>query len=401
MRLLKFRPVLVPVFAVAVFVLLSGFEPSDITYDECKSQKASAAVCTDFSAEGAGSAKNVILFIGDGMGIGQTYAGRVHLNGPDRPLAWEKLPHQGLLTTCSIGAITDSAAAGTALATGHKTSNGTISQGPAPGSKRLETIVEQVRDKKATGIVTTTHLWHATPAVFASHVKKRGQSYEIARQMVEESGVDVMMGGGSKVFLGSGKGPDLIALAMNRGYQVALSDLALKAVDTKKTTKLLGVFSKEAMTYETQRQADTYEPHLSEMTEAALEILGRDPRGFFLMIEGGRIDHASHVADVGKLLGEMAEFDKTINLVLAWAESHPDTLVIITADHETGGSEIVPGDYGPGDKVHIKWTSKILFIVPHSSQQVPIYGVGPNAGAIKSHMDNTEVYCVMKNAFGI
>lgn len=388
-----------PVLLAGLAVLLYGFEPTDVIEDQCILQEDRAAQCSGFVSDGAGEARNVILIIGDGMGIGATYAGRVYLNGPDQPLSWEKLPHRGLVTTCAIGGITDSAAAGTAIATGHKTSNGTISQGPDRDSPVYESVLESVKDIRATGLVTTTSLWDATPAVFAAHAPRRAQSRSIAQQMVEVTGPRVMMGGGAGAFTGDGMGPDLVEKARDMGYAVVTDREGLLALDTGSTDRVLGLFSSGPLTCEKEREPDCTEPHLSEMARAAIEVLSRDPRGFFLMIEGARIDHASHGLNVDRLVMEMAEFNRTVELALDWADSHPGTLVVITADHETGGMRVVKRDYEAGDKIKVIWTSAPLYIhANHSSQRVPIYGVGPNAGAIRTEMDNTEVYCVIRNA---
>lgn len=383
---------------------LYGFEPSDVVYDDCGKMEYRRADCADFNAPGAGEAKNVILMVGDGMGVNQVYAGRVYLNGPDKPLEWEKLPHRGLVTTCSIGAVTDSAASATAMATGHKTTNGAISmKDEGNGLESVPNILDMFHDRKAVGVVTTTTVWDATPAAFVSHAQSRNMDREIARQMVMESMPEVILGGGRSAFepmpLGADKF-DGLAEAGKRGYTVVGTRDELAKVDTGSTNRLLGLFAGSKLKYEVNRPPSSDEPRLSEMAEAALGVLDNDPRGFFLMIEGARIDHSSHRVDVDKLAGEMAEFDKTVNMVMEWVGEHPDTLLIVTADHECGGIEVEPGDYKKGDKLDVNWSSKVTFMYAyHSSQRVPIYAKGPNAGAIGEHMDDTEIMCVIKNAF--
>lgn len=385
------------IFAVFTFLALAGFETSDIKYDPCGKIGPGKADCASFKAEGAGQAQNVILIIGDGMGIGQTLAARVYINGPDKPLTWEKLPHRGLVTSCSIGGVTDSAAAATALATGNKTNNGVLSESPRPELARLPTILEQVHDKKAAGVVSTTDIWDATPAAFVAHVGQRSQDRMIARQMLLETKPEVILGGGRKAFEKEG----LLPAAQTQGYQVVRTLAEMKALDLSKVKRILGLFADDELQYEVQRPANSNEPHLTDLAAAALTVLNNDPRGFFLMIEGANIDHACHATNLDWLLGEMVEFNRTVELVLKWADAHPGTLVLITADHETGGIEIVPGKYQRGDKVKVKWTTGVINLYAnHSSAEVPIYGTGPNAGAIRPHLDNTEVYCIMRNAFG-
>ena len=398
---MKLRKVTVVLIAAMLFTGLAGFEPSDTVYDKCRAQEYVEAQCEGFVGEGAGKAENVILIIGDGMGIGQTYAGRVYLKGPEDHFRWEKLPNKGLVTTCAIGHITDSAASGTAIATGRKTSVGTISSEPGLGPNPYQSIVELIDQRKATGLVTNTELWDATPAVFAAHAPRRTQSRQIAYEMVGR-GLNVMLGGGSESFTTSGPDGTAIERAGKLGYKVVDTASGLEKIDPASTDKLLGLFADGSMEYEVRRKDDTTEPHLSDMAEKALSILSRDDRGFFLMIEGARIDHSGHSMDLERVVHEMKEFDRTVGLALDFAEENPNTLVIITADHETGGTEIEEKDYQKGDMVDVKWTSSILGIhANHSSQRVPIYGTGPNAAAIRTHMDNTEVFCLMKNALDV
>jgi alkaline phosphatase len=212
--------------------------------------------------------------------------------------------------------------------------------------------------------------------------------------------VDVMLGGGADEFGGNDKHEDQMERAAKMGYKVVRTRDELKAVDPSETEKLLGIFRGGSLHFEVDWKEKFNEPHLSEMAEKALQILERDDRGFFLMIEGAHIDHAGHKTSMKKLVGQMKEFDKIVNMVLDWQESHPDTLVIITADHETGGIRVWPDDYKKGDKIKVWWTTSFVpGYAGHSAQRVPIYAIGPNADAVKTHMDNTEVFCLMKNAF--
>lgn len=392
---------LVVLFCCLFFIGLSGFEPSDVVIEDCGAQKFQQADCAALAGPGAGHAKNVILLIGDGMGIGQVYAGRVYVNGPDEPFAWEQLPHTGLVKTCAIGMITDSAASGTAMATGYKTSNGAISTTAAPIHDEVPNILDMIHDKKAIGVVTTTSVWDATPAAFVTHAPSRAQDTEIARQMIRETRPEVIMGGGANAFEGPPGSDDLVKEAASSGYAVVRTREELLALDAGSAERVLGLFAPSKLEFEIKRPEDTAEPHLSDMAKVALDVLDNDPRGFFIMIEGARIDHSSHETNVKKVAPEVAEFNKTIEMALAYADSHPGTLVVITADHETGGIVVRPKDYEKGDLVKIKWTKAVLpGIAGHSSQRVPIYATGPNADEVKERMDNTEVMCVIKNAFG-
>lgn len=383
---------------ITSFFLLTAFNPKDIRQDPCLLQLYEHADCSEFMGQGAGTAESVILLIGDGMGIGQVYAGRVYVNGPESPFRWETFEHRGQMTTCAMYGITDSAASGSAIATGHKTMTTIISMDHKK-QKKYKTILEHVQDYKGTGLVTDTNLWDATPAAFASHSKSRSKAFDIARQMVSHE-VDVMLGGGADEFGGNDEVENQMERARGMGYKVVRTRDELKAVDPAATPKLLGLFRGGSLHFEVDRKENSSEPHLSEMAGKALEVLERDERGFFLMIEGARIDHAGHKVSMDKLLGQMKEFDKTVNKVLDWQEEHPDTLVIITSDHETGGIRVWPKGYRKGDKIKVWWTTALVpGYASHSSQRVPVYARGPNASAVKQRMDNTEIFCLMKNAF--
>jgi alkaline phosphatase len=264
-----------------------------------------------------------------------------------------------------------------------------------------------MRDRKAAGVVSTTNIWDATPAAFVSHAAVRSQDRDIAEQMVRDTRPEVILGGGAKAFAPSpgslkpSRRLDLVESAEKSGYTVVSSADELAALDLASTTRLLGLVAGSGFDYEADPNRDPSEPHLTDMARAAITVLSNDPRGFFLMIEGANIDHAGHATNLDLQVGEMVEFDRTVNMVLDWAQSHPDTLVLITADHETGGIDVLPGDYHQGDKVEVNWTTRFLpGAASHSSRQVPIYGIGPNAGAIKRHLDDTEIFCIIRNAFG-
>jgi alkaline phosphatase len=275
---------------------------------------------------------SAILFIGDGMGPVQIQVARA-ASGGDR-LAMETLPFSGFVTTNSVeGKVTDSAAAGTALATGHKTNNGMI--GMAPDGKRLTTILERAQTMyKATGIITTDSLWGATPSSFAAHSDSRGKSAEIAAQMAA-SGAQVMMGFWKDQLLptsAGGKrtdGRDLIAQMQKAGYQVVYTRDELKAAHGR---KLVGLF-----------EDGPTAPSLSDMVSAAVERLSQDPEGFFLVVEGARVDWFSHDNDPAGAILAVRELDAAVSSATDFARRRGKTLVVITADHETGGLTVMDG----------------------------------------------------------
>ncbi|KXG77387.1 Alkaline phosphatase 3 [Fervidicola ferrireducens] len=296
-------------------------------------------------AEAAPPAKNVVLFIGDGMGYGHLTLGRIFKGNA---LTVDGFKYNGTVSTYPNDPVekwvTDSSAAATAIATGVKTYNSAISVDV--NKKPVETILEIAQKKgKATGLVTTTRITHATPAAFAAHNVDRDAENEIAVDMLNHK-VDVLLGGGKQHFISKeqgGKredGRDLIAEAKKMGYTVVENrDEMLKVT----RGKLLGLFKMSHLSFEIDRDSGR-EPSLAEMTKKAIEILSKDKDGFFLMVEGGRIDHASHIHDGAVVARDVLAFDEAVKVALDFAKGRNDTLVIVTADHETGGLSI--GGYG-------------------------------------------------------
>jgi alkaline phosphatase len=287
--------------------------------------------------------KNVILLIGDGTGPQQLGLLMDWADAAGKsPTAFERLANEGstgvLRTAPATGPLTDSAAGATALATGVSTDNGVISMDPE--GKVLATCLEDARAKgKRTGLVSTAAITDATPACFAAHVGNRGEQEDIARQYVHDGlGADVMFGGGRKAF-----SDELIAEAKEKGWAYAGTREEFAALPA--TAKALGLFSPGSMPYAIDRdqEGEAKVPGLVEMSKKALEIVAQGDKGFFLMIEGGRIDHACHGNDAPAALGDLREFDDVIALALEFRAKHPETLVIVTADHETGGTTVTTG----------------------------------------------------------
>lgn len=331
--------------------------------------------CAAFSAP-----KNVIYLIGDGMGIAHVHAARIAKGGSGSRLAMDSMPITGLVTTYSADSlVTDSAAAGTALATGIKTNNGTISL--SPDGQSAKSILEAARDLgKSTGIVTTKAITDATPAVFASHVEDRGLQNEIAGQLVAAR-VDVLLGGGRAFFLPkSAEGSeredeiDLLDEAKVTGYTVVSTAGELSEAHSQ---KLLGLFALGNLT--TQEP----EPPLSQLAAKAIETLSVNKNGFFVMIEGGQIDSYAHGNDLDGMVRQLLEFDRAIAWSLEFAKKHGDTLVIVTTDHETGGLTLLTDENG---KFSPSWSTG-----DHSASPVLIYAYGPGSSNFSGVMDNTDV----------
>lgn len=344
----------------------------------------------------AASARDVILMIGDGMGLSQVAAGRAYAVGTEGSLTMEQIKRHGTATTHSAdSAITDSAASATALATGVKTYNGAIAV--AMDGSDLETILEIAQSRgKATGLVTTTGLTHATPASFGAHEASRNSEAQIAQDYVHRSRPDVLLGGGALYWSGA-----LLDEAGQAGYEVVRSGDELRAAVAAAIpgSKTLGLFSNGHMTYELDRAAASSEPHLRDMVESALSMLTTDPDGFFLMVEGGRIDHACHSNDLERATLEVEAFDRAIEAVLNWtqvsAARRDNTLVIVTADHETGGMSLRNPDdvLQAGQFVSARWTT-----TGHSAADVPIWAAGPGSEAVGGQMDNIDIFPLMLDA---
>jgi alkaline phosphatase len=324
--------------------------------------------------------KNIIFYIGDGMGIAQILTARISLLGAEGRFSLEKMPVTGLITTHSIdNLITDSAASATAMATGFKTRNGMISV--SPDSQLLETFLEAAALKGwVTGLLATSSITHATPASFASHVASRSNHNEIAKQLVN-SRTNLLLGGGRSYFLSkSAPGSkrtddlDLFNIASERGFEYVST--AEQLVQTQ-SSKVLGLFALEAM-----GRADG-EPTLAEMSQKAIEILSRNSNGFILIIEGSQIDWAGHDNNFESMVREMADFDDAIKIGLEFAQNDTNTLVVVTADHETGGLMLTGGGVR-GTDIRAEWMTK-----SHTGQYVPVFAAGPGSIFFSGINDNT------------
>jgi len=289
------------------------------------------------------SAKNVVLFIGDGMGPAQVTATRNYLAEQDKTLFFDSLPQTALVKTRSADSIvTDSAASATAFACGELTNNGVIGQdktavyGQKDGNP-LKSIAYLAKEKgMSVGIVTTTRITHATPAAFYAQVNDRDKEPKIADQLIE-SGFDVFLGGGQQYFGATSK---RLKKLKTHGYQYITSTTELKELNIAAVTKLVGLFNDSHLAFDLDRERQiSPEPSLEELTLTALSILKKNPRGFFLMVEGGRIDHASHDNQARHAIGDTIAMNKAVKAVTSHVDEG-ETLVLVTADHETGGLAI-------------------------------------------------------------
>ncbi len=291
--------------------------------------------------------KNVILFIGDGMGANQIKATEIYSKQVlNKDLAMGLIKITGNTTTHSASSpVTDSAAAATALYTGHKTINGRLNV--LPDDSQVEGIGKIA--KKAglsVGMISTSRITDATPAAIYAVSSSRGEHNKIAEHLPKMM-AEVVLGVGRRNFIPRGHvdsdrkdETDLIAIMKENGYEFVENAQSLASVDTKNVKRLFGLFAPSNMPYAIDRKNNQNLkdlPTLADMTNSALSILQNNPRGFLLMVEGGRIDHACHSHDIKTMIEETLEFDDAIHVALNFQKKHPDTLIIVTADHETGG----------------------------------------------------------------
>jgi alkaline phosphatase len=289
-------------------------------------------------------ARSVILLVSDGMSpnhqfITEMYAEEVL--GIDTYI--NTLPYVGFTSTLTVNNnITDSAPAGSSLHAGGRYRNGVINVDENEMTRF--TIGHAAQEAgKSVGIVSTSRITHATPASVYASVPNRDMEDEIAVQMLDFA-PDVALGGGVRHFLPDGDGGrrsdgrDLVTEFTEAGYTFVGTGSELGGVDLAATDSLLGLFNSSHMTYEIDRVTrEIDEPSLSEMTEAALEILSRNENGFFLSVEAARIDHASHANDTVGMLHDQLAFEDAVRVALEYQAANPDTLVIVTADHDCGG----------------------------------------------------------------
>jgi alkaline phosphatase len=292
---------------------------------------------------GPASVRNVILMIGDGMGAEQVELAR--LFAPGGELAMDRLDRNpNFMTTDDVdGNITDSAAAATAMATGEKTFDGAIAV-DVDGNP-LETVLERAeRHGKTSGVLTSVQIACATPGAFSAHTDSRSNQTEISLQQAA-AGIEVLLGAGRHTYLPGGccgtGGPNLIEELIDDGYEYVTNAQEL-ADATAPNGTLLGFFGGIAMPYVLDQPLDPGNnvPSLAEMTAKAIEVLNRDPDGFFLMVEGGAIDWVAHNRDPAGTLGETTAFDEAVQVALDFANADAETLLVVTADHETGGLKL-------------------------------------------------------------
>ena len=327
---------------------------------------------------------NVIYMIGDGMGLPQVFATML-ATGND--LVFKQFPYIGVVDTRSASnTITDSAAGGTALACDKKTKNGMV--GMDVDTVAMPTILDVLADEgKSTGIVVTCYSGHATPADFYAKVPKRSLYEDIAVQLAESDKVDVMIGGGKKHFIHRKDSVNLI--------ERMEKELGWKVYDS------LSEVDPNCMKYAVLA-ADGHMPVYPERGEflpdgvrTALRTLEKNEKGFFLMVEGSQIDFACHAHDSVNMVDETVDFSNAVQVALDYAKTHDNTLVVVTADHETGGLTMID-PAGKYTNIAFNYSTG-----SHTCLPVMIYAHGPGAEQFTGWMQNNEVKAKILDACGI
>ena len=329
-------------------------------------------------------AVNVIYMIGDGMALPQVYAAML---ASGEEMTFSQFPYIGVVDTHSASNdITDSAAGGTALASDHKTNNAML--GMNPDTIQVKTVLEALSELgKETGIVVTSYVTHATPAAFYAKVPHRRQYEDIAVQMAENPYINLIIGGGMKHFAQRKDSLDLIARMENElGWKV-YDNLAEVDVTNQKYAVI-------ADTNHMPKAADRGD-FLPRAVKTALKSLDDAEKGFFLMVEGSQIDFACHANDSTWMMDEMMDFDYAVKVALDYAKEKGNTLVVVTADHETGGLTL-PDPKGKYTNVVFDYSSG-----SHTCLPVLVYAYGPGAEQFTGWMQNDELKAKIMNACGL
>ena len=318
--------------------------------------------------------KNIIFLIGDGMGLASV--SMMQLENNYEPTIFDSADNIALQKTYSLdNRVTDSAASGTALATGFKTNNTMLGQ--LPNGTNPKSLMELAADKgKATGLVVTTYLQHATPSAFYAHVPSRHEYATISEQLLA-SDIDIAIGGGMAFFKERYNNRKKATKAITE------SGFALvESLDADMSgERILALLA--------DKEIENRTGYLAKATAMAIEHLDNNDNGFVLMVEGSLIDGMGHGNDAKGQQGEMRDFMEAIEVAVAYAREHTDTLVVVTADHETGGLAIISGnaDFNLSEQgVEYKWATG-----GHSGVMVPIYLYGTGAELINGVMENADL----------
>lgn len=330
---------------------------------------------SSYITESAGRPKNVIVIIGDGMGLAQLYSA---MSVSKRDLNMSRSRFIGISRTQSDdNYTTDSAAGGTALSTGHKTRNGII--GMRSDSTIVHNLIELAHRKGLSGgVVSTSSITHATPASYVTHNISRNNYEEIAKGFLETK-PEVFIGGGYNNFARRIDSVDMVKQLVDEGYTVVTSVEELIETDA---TMLAGLLAPEHLPAISEGRGDM----LSYAAIKAIETLNKNDKGFFLMIEASQIDWGAHENNTRYIVEEVLDMDRALGVVLDYAEKIGETLVIVTADHETGGMTLPTGDI---DNLSV---SASYTTTGHTGIAVPVFAFGPGAVEFTGVYQNTEIF---------
>ncbi len=331
--------------------------------------------------------KNVIYMIGDGMGLSAISTGFYY---GEQASVFTRFTQIGLQQTSSAKQkITDSASSGTALASGTKTNNGVV------GMDTTKTPHQNIAELTAslgwsTGVVATSTISHATPASFYAHVEQRGLEDVIVSQLLD-SEIDFFAGGGLSKFIARADSVNLLTVAADKGFVVDTSKLA-PAGTLEADQKYGFLLAMDGMLPMIKGRGD----FLPNATNLAISHLSQNPEGFFLMVEGSQIDWAGHDNDVDYLVGEMLDFEKTIAAALDYADKDGKTLVVVTADHETGGFTLGPKVNAVTGNGNYAELGPVFATGQHSATLIPVFAYGPGAENFQGVYQNTDIFHKMK-----
>ena len=322
-----------------------------------------------------GKVKNVILLIGDGMGLTQIYSAFTANQGQ---LNLFQMRNVGLsVTNAADTYITDSAAGGTAMAGGEKTNNRAI--GVDSTGKPLKSLaVYAAQEGKKTAVISVGDLADATPAAFYAHQPDRSMEPQIAQDM-HTSGINMLLGSGISDFKKNLNGTTAVELLEKKGYTLAYS-----FEDFKKSNadKLVGIVADN----ETRPKIEGRGEFLTEAFLKATQQFSKAPKGLFMMLEGAQIDHGGHRNNLSQVITENLDFDKVIGKALEFADSNGETLIVVTADHETGGLTLLDGD------IHSGYVLGEFSTNDHTAVPVPVFAYGPHSDDFKGVYSNTEIF---------
>lgn len=327
--------------------------------------------------------KNVILMIGDGMSLMHVYSAWTANRGK---LYLENCEVTGLSKTyCANKLVTDSGAGGTAMAIGQKTNYHSV--GVDVNGNPQPSLIKLAKQKgMSAGVAVTCRLWDATPADFCCHNTDRDNEDEIIADYVNCE-ADYVVGGGAKKFENRKDGRNIFRELEQKGYQVARSWEECKNL---KSGKIFAVTD----SVDTPLPAERGD-RLAQSSLKGIELLNQNPNGFFMMIEGSQLDDYGHFNDLDLLMQETHDFDRTVGKILEWAAKDGETLVVVTADHETGGLTLIDGDKDKGE-IKCKFST-----TGHSGVMVPVYAFGPGAELFTGIYENTDIFHKIKSLLNL